>query len=182
MNIPKTKTRQQGDPLHPSDPLSDEPMEWPSKTKAYIIDLVQIAGIQVPASDVQGLYNTADDLSGLGNPTHGAPRMLRLGSSPYEFVPLIYDEVYGKWVSTTLYQAFQVTDPKTTGSATFNDFATSLFPLARHPELPRRLQRGAQATGGDRRLHGDRHGDGCRHRHGRGDGGAERVHRTTTPP
>jgi hypothetical protein len=105
VNIPRTKTRQQGDPLHPSDPLSDEPMEWPSKTKAYIIDLVQIAGIQVPASDVQGLYNTADDINGLGSPIHGAPRMLRLGTTPYEFIPLIYDEVYGKWVSTTLYQA-----------------------------------------------------------------------------
>jgi hypothetical protein len=135
VNIPRNKTRQQGDPLHPSDPLSDEPMEWPSKTKAYIIDLVQIAGIQVPASDVQGLYNTADDINGLGSPIHGAPRMLRLGTTPYEFIPLIYDEVYGKWVSTTLYQAFQVTEPKTTTSTSFNDFATSLFPLVVIPNF-----------------------------------------------
>lgn len=103
-------------------------MEWPSKTKAYIVDLVQISGIQVPASDVRGLYNTASSINGLGSPTHGAPRMLRLGSSPFEFVQLIYDEVFGKWVSTSFIQGFQTVADSDVTATSYTNTDDTLFP------------------------------------------------------
>lgn len=123
----RDRTKIQGDPLSPTDPL-EEPMEWPSHTKRYIIDLVQIAGIEIPASDVKGLYNTASTINGLGSPIHGAPRMLRIGSTPYEFIQFIYDEVYGKWVSTSFIQGFQTAPDSDVTATTYTDTDDTLFP------------------------------------------------------
>lgn len=41
----------------------------------------------------------ATTIAGLGTPFDGMTGLLRLGSTPYNFVPLVYDGTLGKWVS-----------------------------------------------------------------------------------
>lgn len=41
----------------------------------------------------------ATTVAGLGTAAGGAMGMLRLGSTPYVYLPVIYDATYGKWVS-----------------------------------------------------------------------------------
>lgn len=55
--------------------------------------------IEVPRSQVVGAYTTAADVAGLGEAVHGRPSTVRAGASPYEFLQMTYDDVYGKWVS-----------------------------------------------------------------------------------
>jgi hypothetical protein len=45
----------------------------------------------------------ATTVAGLGTaPTSGTNGLIRMGSSPYTFVPLVYDSTYAKWVSPTM--------------------------------------------------------------------------------
>lgn len=55
--------------------------------------------IEVPRSQVVGAYTTAADVAGLGEAVHGRPSTVRAGASPYEYLQMTYDDVYGKWVS-----------------------------------------------------------------------------------
>ncbi len=62
----------------------------------------------------------ATTVAGLGTGTDGLVGWLRLGSSPYEFVKLIYDATYGKWVSELLASfVIQLSASYTTTSTSF---------------------------------------------------------------
>jgi hypothetical protein len=45
----------------------------------------------------------ASTVSGLGGGVNSKPTWLRFGSSPYNFVRLVYDAVYTKWIGPTFY-------------------------------------------------------------------------------
>lgn len=55
--------------------------------------------IELPRSQIVGAYTTAADVPGLGEAVHGRPSTVRAGASPYEFLQMTYDDVYGKWVA-----------------------------------------------------------------------------------
>jgi hypothetical protein len=52
------------------------------------------------------------------NPVAGQPFLLRAGSTPFEFIALVYDATYGKWVSAPQ-QAMTTETGKTTTSTTY---------------------------------------------------------------
>lgn len=52
-------------------------------------------------------------------PVSGAVAQLRLGSTPYDFIGLVYDETYGKWVSPSVPLPIPRISSITTASATF---------------------------------------------------------------
>ncbi len=62
----------------------------------------------------------ATTIAGLGTPANGDVGWLRLGSSPYEFVKVIYDGTYGKWVTELLASfVIQLSSSYTTTSTSF---------------------------------------------------------------
>lgn len=52
-----------------------------------------VANTAVPAIVI------ANTIAGLGSVSDGKQGLLRLGATPYEFLGLVYDSTYGKWVS-----------------------------------------------------------------------------------
>lgn len=99
--------------------------------KRYIRNYIEQQGIDVPRSQVIGAYTTADTVTGLGEAVHGRPCTVRAGSTPYEFVQMTYDDVYGKWVSSEnwfssqISATFQVTGA---GSDSYTVVAGTNFP------------------------------------------------------
>lgn len=75
-----------------------DPGVLPQEFKGWIPRWVEPL-IELPRSQVVGAYTTGSDVDGLGEATHGRPCTVRAGSSPYEFVQMTYDDVYGKWVA-----------------------------------------------------------------------------------
>ncbi len=62
----------------------------------------------------------ATTIAGLGTPAEGMVGWLRLGASPYEFVKVIYDGTYGKWVTELLASfVIQLSASYTTTSTSF---------------------------------------------------------------
>lgn len=59
------------------------------------------SGLPIWATPSSGSATTATTVAGLGTGTDGKVGRLRLGSSPYDFISLVYDATYGKWVSET---------------------------------------------------------------------------------
>ena len=80
-----------------------DPLQFPVEFVSWIPQRVEQVGIIVPRSNVTGAYTTADTVAGMGTAVHGRPCMIRAGSSPYHFVQMTYDDVYGKWVSTVVF-------------------------------------------------------------------------------
>src|SRR4029453_9544179 len=54
---------------------------------------------QLPTLTASSGMVIASTVAGLGGGTDGKEGMLRLGSSPYQYVKLVYDATYGHWVS-----------------------------------------------------------------------------------
>jgi hypothetical protein len=50
-------------------------------------------------TDTESIILTSTTISGLGTATDGKIGMLRVGSTPYEFITVVYDATYAKWVS-----------------------------------------------------------------------------------
>lgn len=58
------------------------------------------------------------------SPVDGQAALLRAGSSPYEYVSLVYDATYGKWVSAAFCAAFAVKNSAITASnTTYGNFS-----------------------------------------------------------
>lgn len=87
--------------------LLDSPLDLPDRFRGWIPRLVESSGIQVPISQVVGNFVVASTVDGLGAPVHGRTGMVRVGSTPYDFFMLTYDEVYGKWMSSFFLGAVQ---------------------------------------------------------------------------
>ena len=80
-----------------------------------------------PRSSVSGLYATATSTSEFGERVHGRPVVLRVGSSPYDFLQMQYDSTYERWVSSQV-----VFSPYTGGTAktlttSWSDTASALL-------------------------------------------------------
>ena len=56
------------------------------------------------------LYTFASTVAGLGTPAAGKAGMLAIGPSPYDYMPVVYDTTYGKWIGPTI-QASHKMDP-----------------------------------------------------------------------
>lgn len=82
-----------------------DPLAFPSEFVSWIPQRVEQVGITTPRSNIIGAYTTADTISGLGAAVHGRPCMVRAGTAPYHFVQMTYDDVYGKWVSSSVLNA-----------------------------------------------------------------------------
>lgn len=75
------------------------PIDFPQELKNWIPGITAIAGLQIPASDIVGLYTVSTTVSGLGPGFHGRVGMVRAGTDPFEFIHLTYDEPSLQWVS-----------------------------------------------------------------------------------
>lgn len=75
-----------------------DPGVLPQEFKGWIPRWVEPL-IELPRSQVVGAYTTGEDVGGLGETVHGRPCTVRAGATPYEFLQMTYDDVYGKWVS-----------------------------------------------------------------------------------
>ncbi|MEK7201130.1 MAG: hypothetical protein AAB737_00655, partial [Patescibacteria group bacterium] len=108
-----------------TNPVSSAILELSATNRAFLLPRLTTAQRDVISSPAAGLllYNStanalniyngsswgavggtggatvATTVSGCGTASAGAVCLLRIGSSPYEFVTLTYDTTYGKWVS-----------------------------------------------------------------------------------
>ena len=76
-----------------------DPTRFPSEYRSWLPKWIETQNIQLPISQVQGLYLTAENATNLGGDVHGRIGMIRGGSSPYDFIQVTFDSIYGKWVS-----------------------------------------------------------------------------------
>lgn len=102
--------------------LLADPVNLPSEFKNWVPTWTETVGIVVPRSQVTGAYTTGEDVSDLGEPAHGRPVMLRVGSSPYTYIQLVYDDVYGKWVSAHIWQ-FSIDNFTATNTTGYEDLS-----------------------------------------------------------
>lgn len=74
---------------------------------------------KIPLSVLPPTVASASTVAGLGTASDGKLGMLRLGSTPFDFLSLTYDATYGKWVSDTkvIASAYQFTTPNTAFTA-----------------------------------------------------------------
>jgi hypothetical protein len=64
----------------------------------------------------------ATTVAGLGTAADGALGQLRVGSTPFEFLALVYDATYGKWVSAAESLIAQPSATLTTTNTTYSTF------------------------------------------------------------
>jgi hypothetical protein len=79
--------------------LLKEPALLPDEWKAWLKLYLEQVGLQIPISQVTGNFLTETTTTQLGGNIHGRTGTVRGGANPYEFVQMVYDAVYGKWVS-----------------------------------------------------------------------------------
>jgi hypothetical protein len=72
----------------------------------------------------------ADTVANLGTAIDGLPGLIRVGSSPYSFVPLTYDATLGKWISSEIANVHHITTTFTDGGVSYGPVATNL--VTRH--------------------------------------------------
>lgn len=97
-----------------------DPGVLPQEFKGWIPRWVEPL-IEVPRSQVVGAYTTAADVAGLGEAVHGRPSTVRAGASPYEFLQMTYDDVYGKWVSGQIWMTLAESSTPSTSWGTVTD-------------------------------------------------------------
>lgn len=98
-----------------------DPLSLPPEYKAWLPPFIEQSNIQVPISQVVGNYVSADSVAGLGAPIHGRRGMVRAGTSNFNFVELVYDEVAGKWVSAPVTVLMQRQALDSTSSTSYVD-------------------------------------------------------------
>lgn len=70
------------------------------------------------------LGTSVADLDDIGAPSDGTPAKLRIGSSPHEFIGLVWDATYDKWVTPLIGQAHNTEDAAlSSGSTTYATFS-----------------------------------------------------------
>lgn len=79
--------------------LLRSPLSLPPEFRSWLVPFIESSNVQIPISQIVGNFLVAEHARELGGDVPGRPGMLRVGSSPYDFFPLTYDAVYGKWVS-----------------------------------------------------------------------------------
>lgn len=100
-----------------------DPLSFPGEYKAWLPPFIEQANIQVPVSQLVGNYVSADSVAGLGAPIHGRRGMVRAGTSDFDFVELVYDGEFGRWVSAPVTVLTQLAKaiPNSTQSTTYVD-------------------------------------------------------------
>ena len=78
--------------------LSD-PLTLPREFKSWVPSFTEVSGIQLPIGQIVGTYVVASTVAGLGPGVHGRTGVIRGGATPYDFLKVTYDQVYGKWTS-----------------------------------------------------------------------------------
>lgn len=81
-----------------TDRLKD-PMSLPGEFPTWMGSYLETAGLQVPVSQITGNTLVSDSVTELGGNTNGRLGTVRIGSTPYDFLIMSFDEVRGKWVS-----------------------------------------------------------------------------------
>lgn len=104
----------------------EAPLDYPQGFKSWLISYLSASNLRLPRSSVNGLYTVGDSIAGLGEPAHGRPCMVRLGSSaPYDWVQMTYDDIAGLWVSTQVWTGFIIGSGIQSGSGTYADAASN---------------------------------------------------------
>lgn len=86
----------------------EAPLDYPQGFKSWLISYLSASNLRLPRSAVNGLYTVADSIAELGEPAHGRPCMVRVGSDPYDWVQMTYDDIAGLWVSTQTWSTLQI--------------------------------------------------------------------------
>lgn len=100
----------------------EAPLDYPQGFKSWLISYLSASNLRLPRSAVNGLYTVADSIAELGEPAHGRPCMVRVGSDPYDWVQMTYDDIAGLWVSTQTWSTLQIEQhtPTTTSYTDLN--------------------------------------------------------------
>ena len=111
-----------------------DPLSFPKEFKSWVPSWTEAQGIQLPISQVIGTYVVASTVSGLGPGVHGRTGVIRGGVTPYDFLKVTYDQVYGKWVSDPLLVCIRATNSgpdfatTSTTSKSIPDQVSAIFP------------------------------------------------------
>lgn len=123
-----------------------DPLAFPEEFRSWVPEWTETVGIITPRSAVTGLYTTADSIGDLGEPAHGRPCMLRLGSAaPYDFVQMTFDEIANLWVSTQVWTGFAVSNSVTTVGTSYADAAGNDWTPFHVPSLANAVAAGLDA-------------------------------------
>ncbi len=101
---PKHSPTFTGTPLAPTPSPNDDSTKI--ATTAFVQDEIDSA-----ISDGSPLYTIAATVAGLGTPAAGKAGMLRVGSTPFDFMMVVYDATYAKWIGPTI-QSSHRQDPQ----------------------------------------------------------------------
>lgn len=113
-----------------------DPLAFPEEFRSWVPQWTETVGITVPRSSVTGAYTTADTVGELGEPVHGRPCMIRVGSSaPYDFVQMTFDQIANLWVSTQTWAGFTIDDGWFNASTTYIDMTSTYFSPIHLPSL-----------------------------------------------
>jgi hypothetical protein len=112
--------------------LLRDPLGLPAEFRGYIARRAEVDGLILPSSSITGLRSVEDTVAELGPKIHGQPALLRVGPTPFEFVALVYDSTYGKWVSQPM-RAWAQAGVVTTTSTGYTGFgSTGTYPVVPH--------------------------------------------------
>lgn len=96
--------------------MLSNPIGLPEEFKAYLVKYLEQSGMQLPVSQVVGGFLSETTTSKLGGDIHGRVGMVRGGPSPFDFFQLVFDKVYGKWVSNFFVLSNQPSTATTTST------------------------------------------------------------------
>jgi len=116
-----------------------EPSSLPSEYRAWLPAFIEQSNVQVPISQVVGNFITETTTGQLGGNVHGRSGTIRGGSSPFDFIQMVYDGVYGKWVSNPLSWVIQ----DYTGNTDTQTFYGIIASITYAPIIPYKVFRDA---------------------------------------
>lgn len=96
-------------------------------TSASVVNITGSGGSGATAAE-------ATTVAGLGTPSDGAIGRIRAGSSPYDFLTVIYDSTYGHWVSEERIGKMTTAAGTSTTSGSFANYLAAAQTMAIFPQ------------------------------------------------
>lgn len=107
------------------------PLMLPPEFMAYIFDYIQTSRLQVPIGQVFGWQRVATQsvaaLAQIPTPIDGQIVLLRVGSTPYTNLQMIYDSTYSHWVSVEQVVASELSHGTNSSPSVWDDIGTSVL-------------------------------------------------------